>query len=117
MKKIDIQAFRVDNKMTQQQLAKRTGYPQGYISKMERGIVPTPVAFVGRLIEEFGENALAHYTEDVPDKKKEPARNHKEGADQLTIRRLLDIIEKRDARIEKLEAEIDMLRAQLDAKK
>ena len=53
VRRLNIQRIRSEKKITQKELAEKTGFPQGYISKMERGIVSTSEMFINKVKEVF----------------------------------------------------------------
>ena len=119
MRQLDLQKIRGEQKVTQLRLAELTGYPQGFISQIERGKSPAPDAFVKKVQEVFGISDLETYL--IPDEidlqkeqhiaELEEAKNE----ERQIVQRLLTMLENRDARIMKLEAENDALRAQISA--
>ena len=118
MRQLDLQKIRGEQKLTQLRLAELTGYPQGFVSQIERGKSPAPEAFVRKVQEVLGINDLEPYL--IPDEidlakeqqiaELEEAKNE----ERQIVQRLLTMLENRDARIMKLEAENDMLRAEND---
>jgi len=125
MRRLNIQKIRSELKITQKELAEKTDFPQGYISKMERGIVSTSELFISKVKEVFKIENIDDYVTfeeqeaTVPDYERDAAAElpplpHPGMDDKMTIERLFNIIDKRDARIEKLEAEIEKLRKELD---
>ena len=75
------------------------GYPQSFISKIERGTASAPVALIKKVQEVFGIENI-----EPPEPMAKKDREAK----------LFEMLERRDARIEKLEAENDRLRQELD---
>ncbi len=121
MRKLDIQKLRSEKKITQKELSLMTGYPQAFVSKMERGKVSVPESFIAKVKEvlsisdidayvTFEEQAANNTTEDI-------AAAPQEMTDKMMIQRLFELLEKREARIEKLENENDELRRELSALK
>ena len=118
MRQLDLQKIRGEQKLTQLRLAELTGYPQGFISQIERGKSPAPEQFVRKVQEVLGINDLEPYL--IPDEidlakeqqiaELEEAKNE----ERQIVQRLLTMLENRDTRIMKLEAENDMLRAEND---
>ena len=118
MRQLDLQKIRGEQKLTQLRLAELTGYPQGFISQIERGKSPAPEAFVRKVQEVLGIDDLEPYL--IPDEidlakeqqiaELEEAKNE----ERQIVQRLLTMLENRDARIMKLEAENDILRAEND---
>lgn len=118
MRQLDLQKIRGEQKLTQLRLAELTGYPQGFISQIERGKSPAPEQFVRKVQEVLGIDDLEPYL--IPDEidlakeqqiaELEEAKNE----ERQIVQRLLTMLENRDTRIMKLEAENDMLRAEND---
>ena len=118
MRQLDLQKIRGEQKVTQLRLAELTGYPQGFISQIERGKSPAPEAFVRKVQEVFGIVDLEPYL--IPDEidlakeqqiaELEEAKNE----ERQIVQRLLTMLENRDARIMKLEAENDRLKVELE---
>ena len=110
MRRLDLQKIRGELGMTQRQIAEQTGYPQGFVSQIERSKVSCPEGFIEKLQEIFGlPNIYEYVSEEEESKEPEVVE---ESEEKSTIRRLFDLVERREARIEKLEAEIEQLRAQ-----
>jgi transcriptional regulator with XRE-family HTH domain len=61
MKRLDIKRIRKENKLTQMELAKLTGYPQGFISQMENGNESTPKAFITLVKERLNIGDISEY--------------------------------------------------------
>ena len=118
MRQLDLQKIRGEQKVTQLRLAELTGYPQGFISQIERGKSPAPEAFVRKVQEVLGIDDLEPYL--IPDEidlakeqqiaELEEAKNE----ERQIVQRLLTMLENRDARIMKLEAENDRLKVELE---
>lgn len=120
MRQLDLQKIRGEQKVTQLRLAELTGYPQGFISQIERGKSPAPDAFVRKVQEVFGIDDLEPYL--IPDEIDLAKEQHiaeleeRKDEDRQIIKRLLTMLEKRDARITKLEDEIERLRNELNSR-
>ena len=137
-RRLDLQEIRVKHKITQQKVAAVTGYPQSFISQIERGKVSVPLAFIEKLRSEFNIEDVDDYVTYIevnkaPTETAEPieAEQPKEvqvesrdavqetfpTADQITISRLVELLNKSERRNEKLEAEIERLKAELSTQK
>ena len=120
MRQLDLQKIRGEQKVTQLRLAELTGYPQGFISQIERGKAPAPDAFIKKLQDVLGIDDLEPYL--IPDEidlAKEQQIAELEGSrneDREMMKRLLSMLESREARIVKLEEQIDRLNEKLEAK-
>ena len=121
-RRLDIQRIRAEKKLTQKELSSMTGYPQGFISKMERGRVSTPESFIEKVRDVLEiadiENYISYIkpsTSDIPEAPEERMpRNSDIGmSDKQMIKRLFDLLEKRDARIDRLERENDQLHREI----
>ena len=124
MRRIDLQTIRKERNITQKQLAELTGFPQGFVSKMERGVVSTSETFIAKVAEVFQIDDIDSYVYDSTNEQNvQKVKAVVEGkfpkttatSDRVTIQRLFDLLDKREARIEKLEKEIDQLRRELAA--
>ena len=126
VRRLNIQRIRSEKKITQKELAEKTGFPQGYISKMERGIVSTSEMFINKVKEVFAIENIDDYVSfkeqdtEVADNEQEfpiepPVMLNRHGMnDKMMIERLFNMIDRRDARIEKLESEIERLRKEVE---
>ena len=126
MRRLNIQKIRSEKKITQKELAEKTGFPQGYISKMERGLVSTSEVFINKVKEVFAIENIDDYVSfedlgtEVTDKERDfpiepPVTLSRHGMnDKMMIERLFNILDRRDARIEKLEIENERLRQELE---
>ena len=120
-----------------------TGYPQGFISVIERGKASAPEAFIAKVQELFGIKDVTPYIIYVsnleiraakkglikeakkPGQKKASKPKEKPAApvpsetaaqvaqEQSIVSSFLEILKKKEAKIEKLEAENEMLKQQL----
>lgn len=110
MKRIDLLRIRKEYKVTQVKLAELTKYPQGFISQIENGRVDAPAAFLVRLKEALNIKDLdSFYLPDSDEQAVKDARQLLENRiDELQsmIKRLLDIIDRRDERIRELEGQL-----------
>ena len=128
-RRLDIQKIRSEKKLTQKELSRITGYPQGFISKMERGKAATPQSFIDKIRDLFEITDIDKYVsltmslqEEAPSdpeakpEVKKPRRSEDAGmSDKQMIQRLFKMLEKREARIDKLERELDQLHHELSA--
>lgn len=137
-RRLDLQEIRVKHKLTQQKIAEVTDYPQSFISQIERGKVSVPQLFIEKLrtlfnIEDVDDYVTYIEVKKVPAETAEPAEAEQPKeeqpasggdaqealptADQITISRLVELLNKSERRIEKLEAENERLRAKLSTPK
>lgn len=137
-RRLDLQEIRVKRKITQQKIAAETGYPQSFISQIERGKVSVPLAFIEKLREVFNIEDVDDYVtyievnkvpvdvaeqiDNEPPKaveveSRDAVQETPPTADQLTISRLVELLDKSERRNEKLEAEIERLKAELSTLK
>ncbi len=137
-RRLDLQEIRAKHKLTQQKIAEVTDYPQSFISQIERGKVSVPLAFIEKLRSEFNIEDVDDYvtyievnktpveTTETPDveqpqeeqvESRESVQETSPTADQLTISRLVELLNKSERRNEKLEAEIERLKAELSTLK
>ena len=139
-RRLDLQHIRVKKNITQQRLAELTGYPQSFISQIERGKVSVPVSFIDKVSEILKIKDINKYVSYIditkPNKsadaseqaqapeEKEPAAEvniePEKPAEKETIDRLVELLERSEKRIERqekkiedLEAEIQKLRSEL----
>ena len=139
-RRLDLQHIRVKKNITQQHLAELTGYPQSFISQIERGKVSVPVSFIDKVSEILKIKDINKYVSYIditkPNKsadaseqaqapeEKEPAVEAniepEKPAEKETIDRLVELLERSEKRIERqekkiedLEAEIQKLRSEL----
>jgi transcriptional regulator with XRE-family HTH domain len=120
MDRLDIKRIRTENKLTQVKLAELTGYPQGFISQMENGNESIPASFVAMLAEKLNITDINAYmyNDDTDTDSRHKMQNScygknakwQSGSSDLTVQRLLDLIDKIDAKVDKKEAEILKLR-------
>ncbi len=137
-RRLDLQEIRVKHKLTQQKIAEVTDYPQSFISQIERGKVSVPQLFIDKLrtlfnIEDVDDYVTYIEVKKVPTETAEPAEAEQPKeeqpassgdaqeafptADQITISRLVELLNKSERRNEKLEAEIERLKAELSTPK
>lgn len=137
-RRLDLQEIRVKHKITQQKIAAETGYPQSFISQIERGKVSVPLAFIEKLREVFNIEDVDDYVTYIEVNKvpvdvaeqidseppkavevesRDAVQETPPTADQLTISRLVELLDKSERRNEKLEAEIERLKAELSTLK
>ena len=142
MRQFDLQRIRKEHMVTQKALSEMTGYPQGFISVIERGKASAPEAFIAKVQEIFGIKDITPYIiyvsnleiraakqglikEKKPSKKKASKPKEKPAPsvpgetaaqvaqEQSIVSSFLEILKKKEAKIEKLEAENEMLKQQL----
>jgi transcriptional regulator with XRE-family HTH domain len=118
MKRLDIKRIRNENKLTQVKLAHITGYPQGFISQLENGNQPTPKKFISKIAEKFHIDAIDEYIfdDEVEDTSSSfnnmsygRNANWQNGTSDLTVQKLLGMIEKKEERIDEKDAKIAFL--------
>ena len=49
IRRLDLQQIRVRNNITQKRLSELSGYPQSFISQIERGKVSVPMSFIEKV--------------------------------------------------------------------
>lgn len=110
IKKLDLKRIRKERGLTQTQLAKRLDYPQSYVSYIESGKSSPSKEFQETLQRELKIEDLYLYALETDDNegamKTFLARIDEQ---QNTINRLLDMLDRRDARIKELEQEVNLL--------
>lgn len=110
MKRIDLLRIRKEYKVTQVKLAELTKYPQGFISQIENGRVDAPAAFLVRLKEALNIKDLDSFC--LPDSDEQAAKDARQLLEnridelQAMIKRLLDMLDRRDERISELESQL-----------
>lgn len=118
-RRLDIQRIRQERKLTQKELSAKTGYPQGFVSKMERGACSVPEAFIYKVREALGMDDIDAYVSYEEPAKEAPAVPAPEpppkndSDDKTTIRLLLKLNAQREEYVEKLEKEIEALQQEL----
>ncbi len=137
-RRLDLQRIRQEQKVTQLQLSELTGYPQSFISQIERGKVSVPMSFIKKLGEEFHIDNMDDYVTYIditkPNKSagvselvQAPVQDQKPevevqqepstSTEKATIDRLVELLERSEQRNEKLEKEVASLRAEIEALK
>lgn len=112
MARLDLFKIRRKHKLTQQQLSNLIGYPQGYISRIERGKSDASKMFIARVQEALNIEDIGKYlVKDEPEieqQSQEPASPSE--LHMMTINKLLTMLEDKEKRIKELEAELHELR-------
>ena len=141
MRQFDLQRIRIEKNLTQKKVAELTGYPQGFVSVIERGKASAPEAFINKVCEVFGVDNKDDYVKEVANitiRKTKNAKSSKDSTDisekktspvadpvvsmvgspeQSLYSRFLDLLEKKERKIESLEREIERLKSEnLDLK-
>ena len=135
----DLQRIRIEKNLTQKKVAELTGFPQSFISVIERGKASAPEGFINKVAELFDIDNIEDYTKEVANivvrEQKKRAQANKGGNDvsgmssfvdpvvapvqvgasieQTNVAKLIDLLEKKERKIEKLERENERLREQL----
>ena len=132
-RRLDLQQIRVRNNITQQRLSELTGYPQSFISQIERGKVSVPMSFIDKVSDILNIKDINKYVSyiyitkpntsaDVSEQaqapeEKEPtveADNEPDKpAEKETVDRLVELLEKSERRIERQEKKIEFLEAEI----
>lgn len=139
-RRLDLQRIRREQNVTQLRISEITGYPQSFISQIERGKVSVPMSLINKLSEEFHINNIDDYVTYIditkPNKSAAAAATETEqvqvegqkpvtkveseptpSKEKATIDRLVELLERSEQRNEKLEAENERLKAELDSLK
>lgn len=112
MNKLDLRRIRKDFGLTQRGLSQLTGYPQSYLSYVERGRADASKTFRERLTAALKIKDLDKYIikEEPPQQTvQQPPQQPEADLSIVTINKLLNMIEDRDRRIKELEDEIKAL--------
>ena len=132
-RRFDLQRFRAEQKITQQKLSELTGFPQSFISQIERGKVSCPMSFIETLGKLFNKGDMDTYVEYIDISKPQQPDEHRANrsnknnpatvaeqtptaqptVEQQTINRLVELLNRSERRNEKLEAEVERLSAEL----
>lgn len=108
MEKFDLKRFRINNKITQKELAELLNCNQNFISRIESGIRQLPQSKLDVLKEKFG-NISQYFTEELPtDKKSETDKSVTIESLQQEITFLQERLSEEKARSEKY---LDMLQS------
>ena len=134
MRVLDLQRIRAEKKVSQVKVAELTGYPQGFVSVIERGKASAPEAFIEKVASALGVDNIEDYVSEAanPSLKKKMAERDdtaKEkpavpmtdeaavSPEQAIVSNFLELLKKKEEKIEKLEAENDALRQELETYK
>ena len=133
MRVLDLQRIRSEKNISQVKVAELTGYPQGFVSVIERGKASAPEAFIEKVASVLGVENITDYVSEVanPNLKKKMNKRAK-GVDQANdsipdvadmasvvspeqaiVSNFLDLLKKKEERIEKLEAENEQLKIEV----
>ena len=135
MRVLDLQRIRAEKKLSQVKVAELTGYPQSFISVIERGKASAPQEFIDRVAEVLGVANIEDYISEAanPNLKKKIAKRANGGEkqqvsmpddidptsaaslEQAIVSNFLELLKKKEEKIEKLEAEIEELKQELAA--
>ena len=132
MRQFDLQRIRIEHNLTQKKVAELTGYPQGFVSVIERGKASAPEAFIEKVRELFGIEDISSYIKEVANitikktkqsqastdisadravqKVAEISPNVAVSPEQSIVTRFLELLTQKEAKIARLEAEIERLR-------
>ena len=132
MRQFDLQRIRTEHNLTQKKVAELTGYPQGFVSVIERGKASAPEAFIEKVREIFGIEEISSYVKEVanitikkPKKSQDDTNISKDRSiqqkaeidpnltvspEQSIVTKFLELLSQKERKIEKLEAEIEALR-------
>ena len=133
MRVLDLQRIRSEKNISQVKVAELTGYPQGFVSVIERGKASAPEAFIEKVASVLGVENITDYVSEVanPNLKKKMnkrAQGIDKAADsipdvvdmasvvspeQAIVSNFLDLLKKKEERIEKLEAENEQLKIEV----
>ena len=142
MRIFDLQKIRTEKNITQKKLAEITGYPQGFVSVIERGKASAPEAFIKKVGEIFNIENINDYVTEVSNIIIREEKKAKKKADistdslpkglspvndiepinsvspeQAIVSKFLELLQKKEEKIERLEAENRLLRDELIALK
>lgn len=132
MRVLDLQRIRSEKNISQVKVAELTGYPQGFVSVIERGKASAPEAFIEKVASVLGVENITDYVSEVanPNLKKKMNKRAK-GIDQATdsipdvadmaaaspeqaiVSNFLDLLKKKEEKIERLEAENEQLKIEV----
>jgi len=114
MARLDLHKIRKDFGLTQKSLSKLTGYPQSYISYVERGRADASKAFLQKLEDTLHLADINTYI--IKEETQQGAGQQSDGLNLITINKLLNMLEDRDRRIKELESEVFELRSMIHQK-
>lgn len=133
MRVLDLQRIRLEKNISQLKVAELTGYPQGFVSTIERGKSSAPQEFIDKVASLLGIDNIQDYVSEVanPNLKKKMAKRATKGKsamptdeidvdstaspEQAIVSNFLELLKKKEEKIERLEAEIEQLKARLAA--
>lgn len=132
MRQLDLQRIRIEHNLTQKKVAELTGYPQGFVSEIERGKASAPMPFIEKVSELFGIEDISTYIKEVANitiKRKKKSQSSTDistdrpmqptaeidpnltvSPEQSIVTKFLELLSQKERKIEKLEAEIEALR-------
>lgn len=131
MRVLDLQRIRAEKKVSQVRVAELTGYPQGFVSVIERGKASAPQELIDKVVSIFGIENIEDYISEVANpnlKKKVTKRGKRDGKsadpaddidtagaspEQAIVSNFLELLKKKEEKIEKLEEEIEELKKEL----
>ena len=139
MRQFDLQRIRIEHNLTQKKVAELTGYPQGFVSVIERGKASAPEAFIEKVRELFGIEDISTYIKEVANITIKKGKKSQEKTDistdrpmqptaeidpnltvspeQSIVTKFLELLSQKERKIEKLEAEIEALRNEVSTLK
>lgn len=133
MRVLDLQRIRSEKNISQLKVAELTGYPQSFVSVIERGKASAPEAFIEKVASVLGVENIEDYVSEVanPNLKKKMAKRAKAteekqpvptdgvgmasmvSPEQTIVSDFLELLKKKEEKIEILEAEIEELKQEL----
>ena len=139
MRRFDLQRIRIEKNLTQKRVSELTGYPQGFISEIERGLSSAPTGFINKVRDVFGIDNIEDYISEVANiviREQKKSKSKKKSTDistevgiasaadvepatsamleQSNVSRFLDLLAKKERKIEKLEQQIERLQAEIN---
>lgn len=133
MRVLDLQRIRAEKKISQVKVAELTGYPQGFVSVIERGKASAPQAFIDKVASVLAVENIEDYVSVAanPNLKKKMAKRAEKteekqpvtadevgkasaaSQEQSIVSDFLELLKKKEEKIEMLEAEIEELKQEL----
>lgn len=127
MRVLDLQRIRLEKNISQVKLAELTGYPQSFISVIERGKASAPQELIDKVVAIFNIPTIEDYISEVANpnlKKKVAKRTKRDGnstvpaddavsPEQAIVSNFLELLKKKEEKIEKLEAENEALKEEI----
>ena len=130
MRVLDLQRIRAEKNISQIKVAKLTGYPQGFVSVIERGKASAPEAFIKKVASVLSVDNIEDYVSEVANPKfkekiakralakvNETDTANMASPERAIVSNFLELLKKKEERIEKLEAENVALRQELESLK